>query len=338
MKVKTSDFKEAINAVKPALAKQEIIEQSTSFAFLGKEVAAYNDELCIRCPLPKGLKLKGVIKSEELLKLLPKLSKEEFEIDITENEVVMKAGRAKAGFALASEILLPLDEEVAEMGDWEELPATFGTALKFAANTAAKGDSDPKLLCVHIVESGIVEATDNYRMVIWDFGEALGISEAMIRASSAKEIASLMPTHTASGEGWVHFKNEEGVIISCRLIDEQFIDTSRINTGFDGKKITFPKEILEVLDKASVIGQKREDSGVTLAFKNGRILVTSESESTWFKETVPYKGVEGFSFAIQPYLLKDILKDNMECVINKGMLKFSSDQWVYITSTREYTE
>jgi len=76
MNIQKEQLKKALETVKPGLAGKEIIEQSTSFAFMGDRVVTYNDEISISHPV-EGLNLTGAIRAEELYQLLSKLKREE---------------------------------------------------------------------------------------------------------------------------------------------------------------------------------------------------------------------------------------------------------------------
>lgn len=335
MKIKTADFKTALTAVKPALASKEIIEQSTCFAFMDETVFAYNDEICIVHPL-KGMEITGVIQAEELFKFLNKIKTEEFTVVEQDNEIVMKAGRAKSGFSLVPEILLPMEEELAEKSKWKALPENFLQACKFAAASASTDMSDAKLTCVHVDNKGVIEASNNFKMVVWKFDEAFPMQTTLIPADSIKQVVKLNATHVAEGKGWIHFKNKDAVIISCRILEEEYMDTSDVLKQIKRKgatKITFPKTLPEILTKAEIFAKDQDNEGaVTLTFKNGRITVSAKNVNSWFKETTKYKGDEEFEFTIVSYLLRDILKETDTCYLNNGMLRFEGESWMYVTS------
>ena len=67
MKIETSKFKTALDVVKPALASKEIIEQTTSFAFINGTVVAYNDEINELNSNINGLKKSIITFSDEIL-------------------------------------------------------------------------------------------------------------------------------------------------------------------------------------------------------------------------------------------------------------------------------
>jgi len=335
MKIKTAEFKKALDIVKPGLgnSNKEIVEQSASFAFVDGKVISYNDEICISTKLSDA-SIDGVVKAEELFKFIGKVKAAEFEMLTEENEIVLKSGHARVGFALNKEVLLPLDEEVAKVGKWRKIPENFLEACKFASAIASTNMTDPKLTCVHIRNEGIIEASNNYRLVQYDLKVTLPIPTTLIPATSIREVCKVKPTHVAEGEGWIHFKDGNGTVISCRTFEEKYVETDRIVKSIGKtKKIEFPDGLLSVIEKAEIFAKEQQtDGAITLEFGSGKILVKSESLTAWFKESIKYSGEDEFTFRITPYLLKDILKQTNKCGVTKNMLKFVGASWIYITS------
>ena len=68
--------------------------------------------------------------------------------------------------------------------------------------------------------------------------------------------------------------------------------------------------------------------------KKKMMTVSSKSSSGWFKEKLPGKSKKEISIKINPFFLKDILKQNMTAIIHQGdarsLMKFSSDTWEYV--------
>jgi len=51
MKINKNELKNALEIVKPGLANKEIIDQSTSFAFMNDCIVTYNDEISVSHPV-----------------------------------------------------------------------------------------------------------------------------------------------------------------------------------------------------------------------------------------------------------------------------------------------
>jgi len=147
--MKKIDVLNALAIVKPGLANSELIEQTTSFAFIEGKVVTYNDEISISHPVPE-IKIEGAIKAEELYHLLNKIKRDEIELEIVGGEVQLKSGKIKAGIVMQKEVILPLDE-IEEKSKWKKVPDGFLDCIKFAMGACGRDAvNQPVLTCVHI--------------------------------------------------------------------------------------------------------------------------------------------------------------------------------------------
>ena len=326
-----SKLQEALERVKPGLSKNEVIEQATSFAFMGDRVVTYNDEISISHPV-EGLDITGAVKAEELYQLLNKLKKDEITLEASENELLLTSGKVKAGLTFQQEISLPL-EEVGEIGDWKKIPEGFCDALKFVVPTASRDMTRPAFSCVHVRKDGIIESSDGFRVTRMTIGK-VGLPDCLIPAFVAKELTKYPITHQASGEGWRHFKTEDGTVFSCRILEEQFPDIDGKGIlNVEGESLEFPATLSEALDRAGIFAKRDHysEEEVTLTIGNKKILVEGQCDSGWFKESVNlrYTG-EVISIIIHPDFLKDMLSKIQSCVIGEKSMKFAGENWEHV--------
>ena len=331
MEILVEEFKKALEIVKPGVASTETtIEQVTSFAFTNKNVISYNDEICIIHPLA-NLDMQGAIEADLLYKFISKVKAKQIELSINESEVSMKAGRVKATFNLDSTIKLPLDDEtLITKGKWKDLPEKFIEAISMAKGCVSKDMIQAKLNCVHINKQGRVESSDGYRIFRYSFEDSLPLKTVLIPASSINAIIRINPTQVAKGEEWVHFKNEAGTVISCRVLNDAFPNVdNHLAEGKNGVVVEFPKELIAALDTAEIFA---EDYMVKISIDKKKLTVSSGGQIATFKEKLdlPNKS-EPFAFQITPYLLKDILKQIQFCTIYKDRLIFKNEDWSYMT-------
>src|SRR6056297_2653647 len=241
MKINKQELIKALEIVRAGLANKEMIEQSTSFAFMDGKVVTYNDEISISHPVP-DLELTGAVKANELYQLLNKTEKEEIQFDSTESEIRIRAGRAKAGITLQEEVNLPLDE-LGSQGKWRKVPPQLIQALKFTLFSCSNDMSKPVLTCIHVNKNGsLAESSDNYRLTRHNLGGKLPVKSFLIPASSVKKLIKYPISHIAEGQGWVHFKTEDGTIFSCRTFEDNYPDTSNM-WEIEGEEIELPKSI-----------------------------------------------------------------------------------------------
>jgi len=336
-KIEKDVLQKALEIAKPALATKEIIEQSTSFAFVKGTVITYDDEISITHPI-EGFPITGSVKAEEMYKFLSKVRTKEITVSQKENALILKSGRSKVGFSLAAKVLIPLEKEILEMGKWHKIPEKFIKAIGFTAETCSKDMSNPKLTCVHINKKGFVESTDNFRVTQYQLGEKVPIGTVLIPGVSAKKIRDLHPIKIATGNGWLHFKTEKGTIISCRTFNETFVPTKNIlKKENEVTNLHFPEEALEVLDRAQIFASRKAetDENIEITLSKKKLTFKSSSETGWFEEDleIKYKGKD-VVFNITPYLLRGILTQNLDCTIYSDKLRFEGDDWVYVTALR----
>jgi len=332
--MKRTDLVQALEIVKPGLAGTDIIEQSTSFAFLNGRVATYNDEISISHPV-EGLDITGAIFAEEMYAILKKLKGEDIDIKQEGNEIILTSGKSEVGFILQSEIKLPL-EEVGDIGKWKKLPDNFLKGLQFTIPNCSSSSSAPILNCIHITKKE-VEACDNYRISRVTLASEFPTEEFLIPKESAQVVLKLAPTHVAFGKGWVHFGTpEKHTILSCRIVEEKFPQLND-HLNLQGDKLTLPDTISEILDRASVLAKrdnaKTED--VCLSFSKGVLTVSSDSESgSWFRETCRVRFSDELTFHIIPSFMIDILKETHELIKGEKTIKLEGKNWEYLVVLR----
>lgn len=329
MKINRKELMEALAIVKPGLASKEIIEQTTSFAFKNGKVVTYNDEISISHPIP-NLKLHGAVKAEELYQLLNKIKKEEIDMEISEGEVIISSGRAKATFTLKEEITMPLDE-VTEITEWHLIPEGFLEHVKSACGATSNDMSQPKLTCVNIRKDGIIEASDGYRIYRGTLEETLPVS-VLLPATIASDMLRMFPVEIAQSDGWVHFQTEKGSVMSCRVFEDKFVDLDAL-LDVKGIELKFPKTINDVLEKAAVFSKRDYwmDEQVHVDLFDNKVKIHSKSDCGSFEEVLNMKYAgEPVQFAITPILLKNIITQTQMAVISDNKIRFEGEDWEYI--------
>ncbi len=340
MKIEKSKLQEALRIVEPGLAEKEIpyLEQSKSFAFVGGKIITYNDEISISHPIEGWGDIEGVIQAKKLYDLLSKLSAKELDIFINKkSEMIIKAGKAKAGLTLQSELNLPIIE-FTDDSKWMKLPDNFIDAIIFTSGCASTDSGDPILQNLHINADGFVESSDSFRIAKYTLSEVIDTETFLIPSKSAIEMTKIKPVEFCKDDAWVHFRTEAGTVFSCRIVNETFPDTTP-HLNIKGSQLTFSDKLKEVVDRAMIFAERKNKFNeiITVSAKPGNLKVRSEAESGWFEEDIEmeYDGDE-ISFIATPFLLKDILSQTTTCVINKerSKLKFEGDNWQYMVALR----
>lgn len=338
--IKSDDLLKALEIVKPGLSSQEKIEQTTSFAFINGRVITYDDSISISHPIP-DLKFTGVIKAEELYKLLSKLKGKDLIVDSSDSEIILKSGRMKSGLTIQNEITLPIDEEIQIGGDWKKLPKSFLRNINFAQKSCSTNMTEPIYTCVN-VNKNIVEASDSLRIARCQLSKKMPVKPFLLPASSIPLISKLNPVYIAFGinGGWIHFKTKDDTIISSRIQKNKYPNLSKY-LEVEGISFTFPENLLEILERAEIFASRdvKLDEEIEFNIGNNKLSVKSKSESGWFSESLKIKyNDDPFKFIIPPDLLKSILKETTDCIICENRLKFIGDDWEYISVLKVLVE
>ena len=331
--MKRKDLLDALTIVRPGLDSKESIEQATSFAFIDGRIVTYNDRISISHPIP-GMEITGAINAEEFYQLLSKLKKDEIEISITENEVLMKSGRATAGFALQREIKLPIGE-LGKISAWKKLPEHFIDALKFAIPSCAGNVNDPILTCIHIRKDGYIESSDGFRIARFKV-ETMPISDGLLLpGSTASSLIKYNIQHVAETKGWIHFRvSDGGTVISCRVFHGSYHNTEP-HLKVSGVTFTMPNSLGDVLDRAAIFSNQDQthilNEQVTITIADNRMRISGKGDHGWFEEelNVHYTD-EAVSFLVNPGFLMSILGQIKVCTLGKSSMKFEGENWEHV--------
>lgn len=332
MKINKIELQKALEKVKPGLANKEIIEQSTSFAFIGDRVYTYNDEISISHPV-KELNITGAIKAQTLYAFIAKLKKDEINIEKEENQIIIKAGKSKAGLILEQEIKLPIRAEIDKIKNWTELPDDFLEALQLCHQCCSDDMSRPVLTCIHIKDNS-VEASDSYQIIRYKLKAVFSSEVLLIPASAVRELIKYPIKKIAKKDNWVHFKTDDETIFSSRTIEDTFPDIAA-HLKIKGKEFSFPPTIHTILEKAQVFSKNIIDVGdmplVTIEINENQLKVSAKNEHGWFEETarINYTG-SSFSFCIGIDFLIKLLGKEQKCVIGNNAIKFTGENWEHV--------
>lgn len=318
-----------LEQVTPGLSTYEVLEQSTCFVFQKGTVYTYNDDVACICKTDLG-ELKGAVIAKPLVSLLRRMSEEEINIEVEADQFIISGKRKKAVLRIEKEVVLPIDNiEVAEQ--WNKLPDDFIAAIKAVRDCASKDSSKFVLTCIHIHPKWI-EACDGYAVARYVLKTK--ISEALlIRNSSIQYATSLGMTHFSETKQWIHFKNDTGLILSCRKYIEEYKDLTDY-LKVEGKTLPLPKKLAKTIGRAEVLASENttDEVLVKVSISPGKIQVSGKGAHGIYKEfgKLEYNG-EPLSFNIPPSLLTNLLQKYSSCSVSQQRLKVGDDKFTYVT-------
>ncbi|MFW6275037.1 MAG: hypothetical protein ACOC2M_00220 [bacterium] len=325
----------ALDIVSPGLDKKDYIDQATSFVFKDGRVITFNNEISISHPI-LGLKVQGAVKADELYKLLSKIKSDDLFINQSENELLIKSGRTTAGIRKESKITMPLDA-IEDKEEWHDLPEDFAFYLNLAMSSCGNDfRTEPILTNVNVTSEGRVTGSDGFRLMACDIGSPMPVDDFLISSTASQYVSQMDPTKISRSEKWVHFKNDTGTEISCRILNAKYPEIKNI-LKVEGITVELPENMNEILQRTSVFSKRSNihEEKIEITLKKGELVVYADNEYGWVKESadVEYDDSE-ITFAIAPYLFKDILKETNQFILGENALKFQGAGWEYITGLK----
>lgn len=327
---------DALEKVRPGLSKREMVEQSTSFAFMDGHVTTYNDEISVSHPVPDLEGINGVVEAEPLYNLLKKMDAAKIKLRLAESKIKVSGGRSRANLTLHGEVRMPL-EEIDEPAGWYELTDanSFMDALRFAHLSCSRDMTRPILTCVHLTSEGCIESSDNYRitrLVVDDAPE----TNCLIPASSIRSLLQYDVTYMGVGNGWAHFSTSDETVFSCRMHRGEFPDVESL-LDVRGDDLDLSGLDQTAIDRSMIFAARdRElDEEIRVTIGDGKLKVSSSAEFGDYRESLEFGDAgPNASFAINPSLLKDILGRSTAARIGDGKLKFEGDNWEHVIALR----
>lgn len=333
VKIKTNELRHALEVVKPGLANKELIEQTTSFAFIPGKIITYNDKIAISYPI-REIDFQAAVPAQKLYSLIKTLKEEEVTLELKDTELLIKCGKAKAGIKIDTDIRLPL-EQIEEAGEWQEISENFVKGLASVVPVCSADVSLSAITCLK-VNSSTLQATDNLRAIVWKLQDTLNIKEFLLPSDVVSVIVNIHPIKMSVAENWVHFKNEQGVEVAVRVHVDSFPDFDKILSIPMEHKIDIPEKLFTMMERATIFG--KEISGgrllVQVVYGGGKVRVRGVCEEGWYNEfcDCDYKQEELIEFEVTPSLFKDVFTSMQNFLYSKSnkMIRFEGKDFVYI--------
>lgn len=328
MKINRENFLNNLNMVKAGLSPREFVEQSSCFAFSEGMVMTFNDE--IACRMKVDFPVTGAVQASSLLEILEKLDDPFLKVRENEKGELEFRGEKKAfGVTKDAEIFLPIGQ--VEMPEkWHSLTPDFVEAIGLVQHCVSLDESRFTLTCIHITPDHI-EACDNIQILRAKVKTGLK-NPILVRGASIGAIASLGMNEVATTKSWIHFRNEAGLIFSCRRYAETYPNLDPL-LECEGHPFVLPKGLVEASDRAAVFAvDKSGDPLLSVSIVKGKVRVVGEGLTGWYKEIkkLAYDGPP-LEFLIMPSLLRHISEQYSDAHISEDRLKVVGGKWEYVT-------
>lgn len=338
MKVQTKQLQQALSTLEPALSGSASLDPVAGhICFIGGGVYAHNGQISIFTEGATGdEELNGWVAGKRLMKFVGGLKVEEVDVSQGEGEVLLKAGRSRAGLTTL-DVPHDIDENLFDAPDyeWDEFAEQFIEGLRFCRHAV---DPNPAEMAHHHLYVGdVMMATDPYRLAIWrdTGGEDLGL---MIPYPAINPIIDQECRWTIASEDTTYFYNGQTVISFSTISPDIFPDTAPVLSLDQPTQITLPfKQMHDVLGRIGALadhveGEGREGHSATVSISKSGIKMRAESGGGWAEEVVRTRGGTGggptFNINVENFL--QFTEEATEVWVDKSRIKFVGDHYEYV--------
>ncbi len=328
MKINREKLLGRLQSVQAGLAKRELLEQSTCICFTRGYAMTFNDEVYCRVKSDLGKDFAGAVAAKPLLSLIEKYPDEEVDISAGDGKLIIKGLAKSSKIIMEQEVLLAIDA-VEEPGEWKPLPPEFEEAVKLVASCASN-NVELVLNSVHIHPKWI-EAHDNYQITRYKI--KIGIEKPfLVRSGSLKHVCQLGMTEFSESEAWLHFKNADGLILSCRRFIDEYVDMTKF-LDVKGETVVLPTGLEEAVKRTQVFSEENENKNVRVQLRAGKCKITGEGVTGSHSELkkLRYTGPE-LDFLVSTAMLLELPKRGNECVVTTNRLAVTGGKWRYVAT------
>lgn len=333
--VKRSELLDVLNKIKPGLAKKAVVEQSTHFMFLGKDVATFSDQIAIIHPFETAVPFS--VKGEEFYKLISGITDDDLDFSLKEGKLTIKSKSTKAGMSTIVDNKDKVDKLVKilkkEMTDWITIPNNFLQGLYLAMFSAAKDLSQGTLSCIYVNGRNIL-SSDSLRASWFEIDEE--VSPFLIPAKDVNELIKFTDIKEyCQSDNWIHFRTENDVTFSIRKVLGVFKDL-RKKFDVEGESISLPEGLKEVTDSIIFLseGDIEVNKIISVTIESGKITCKAEKETGWVEKTIDFSDYEGedLTFLINPIFLSQILSKSTNMTLTENVALFSNENFNHIVA------
>ena len=328
MKVNRESFLRTLESVQPGTSLREILEQSSCFVFQDGQAMTFNEEIACRAPTGLDKTIVGAVPSNPLLETLRKRPEDEVEIEIDGPIFIVGGKGRRTEFNMEAEISLPIGM-VETPKTWKKLHEEFCDAIATVGACASQDQTQFAYTCVH-VHPKWVEASDNNQVCRWRL--QTGVEESvLVRQTSIKHVPPLGMTEFTETKSWLHFRNPNGLILSCRRYIEEYRSFGEF-LKTEGSPIVLPKGLIEACERCLVFtGELKDANLVTVRLSPGKLSIIGVGISGRHREArkIAWEG-NTIEFSISPVLLSEIVKKHNDCQMTAEPLRVKNDRFTFV--------
>lgn len=339
MKVNRDKLLSVLWAVKPGLAKKQIVEMATHFVFTKFDLLTYNDQICVAHPFETDFQCS--VPSEQFYRIISGITAEEIDLTLDEGKLMIKAGKTKASLVAASgeSIIKTVDalDLNSVMDNLRALPEDFIQGVELCLFSAGKDASRPVLTSL-LIEDDMIMSSDAIRISQYKMKQAIDCS-VLIPASALAEVIKSPIVDYHVTESWAFFATADDVLFCCRILAEKPYNYYPFFEGYeDIAPIEFPSDAADVIRTSSTIteGTVDRDKFVEIEISKNKLKVKGESSAGWIESEaeINFKSAEPVKFFVNPEFILKILEHSTKMFYKENRALFVAGEFKHLMALK----
>lgn len=338
MEINRKELLEVLKSVKVGIVKKSNLEQASHFVFTGKEVASYNDQVCITHPFKTDFKC--TLPAEEFEKILQKIKEDIFTATLKDDRLFIKSKQTKAS------LVASIDNEIYEcISDLklskvkkklQPIPKGFIDGLNMCMFSVSADMTQTHLTCLNVSNNRIV-SSDDFRISMYKLPEPIN-EQFLIPGTSVFELVEFPVTKYYLTKTWAYFATDDNCFYCARLVDAQYKDIAYLFDEFEEMKtrpFSFPEDTQKLVDNVSILaeGEFEMDKRIIISAKDGKVSFKGKNVKGWIEQKlkIDYDG-EPFKILINPIFLSQILHKTAKTKISHDRVLFTTKNFSHLVS------
>jgi len=327
MKIKTKKLNKIFEKIKIGLAQKDLVEQFKNITFDGKYVFTYSGSMGVFFSFETDFVCS--VPAQELMGIVSDIKEEDIDVELSGNSLKLLGGNVKAELNVLTD-MQDSSKVISQRVRFYELPEDFMDGLELCSFAASK-DVGSKFNGIYITGSSIF-GSDNLRISHFMVKEEVK-EPFLIPLSSALSLKGFELERYGIKDGWIYFKDSDGVLFCSRLLELDYDDPLEY-FEFEGKEITFPKDIKELVEKAEILseGDFDIDKKITVLIKDKEITCIGKNEIGKIDAYAEMENDDKIEFVINPVFFRRILSETNNAKIGSDRILFEAGNFKHLIS------
>ncbi len=267
----TKELQKIVKNLLLATTEKGLISGMENIIIFNGEMIAFNDRKCVSA-LIDGLDFECAINASDLNKIIKGIKEKEINVSLEKGKLIITSESTDASIPVNTDVIDPILDMVEELAipdlEFFDLPDNFIKGVSLSEPIVSDDvNSEEKTYCLKIKDNTMY-ATDRFRVSRFFLNAEL--PEFLISKNLLKDILSFNPTEFSISDKWIHFKNEDNIILSGRLVDDsknKFFNIDKVFESIPQERTKFelPEELKEVLESILILHDENSDSHKTIS-------------------------------------------------------------------------